>query len=1648
MIEKILGLIICIMLVSITGLPALEITNNDKETNDVKTTSILSDNPLTMSYLDKKQNSDSNEGYQSQKKPESGKHSLNAESLSPYSSIKNDPYIEIDQIKKSIEKKGALWTPNENSIFLKNIEEKEQLLGISPPTDKIENGKKSNNQNKSSQDLPVFFDWRNLHGTSYVTPIRNQESCGSCWAFAATAVLEASANAYFNNPELDIDLSEQDLVSCFAGEGCLGISDYEFFNLFSYIQSNGITDETCFPYTATNDDCDNKCLDWENMAWTISSFQSIYLNKESIKESIITNGPVLAGMTVYNDFLSYGEGIYQHTTESILGYHAVTIVGFGVYDGMDYWVVKNSWGTDWGEDGYFRITAGDSGIGSWFIFAVDQPIPSESLQVICTDNDNDGYYYWGTGPKPEYCPECPDIADCNDSNPDIFQECDCDTEPTGFLNISSDPSDASVFVADQHTGEYYYRGNTPIKMKLNIGIRNIKVSKIGYLDNLTAVEIIEDNELELHMELSNDPQYMEGWPVNIGVWGRKPVIGDLDNDGDKELIVATPDWYLHVFNYDGTYFWGQPILLRGSLNAPAIADLNGDGFQEIIVCEKSNSDSCYWPNGRVLVFQHDGSYLQGWPLVLDGSIIDECTPSIGDIDNDGDLEIVIGTGSIYSPDGCNDPSCYIYYNKTYAIHHNGELVEGWPVELDGTLLLPRSTPVLVDLDGDNKLEVIIGSLNYSNYHGSMHAVFAFHSNGTKVSGFPFYCDRWNWAIAAGDVNNDGKIEILTHQYMINSSGSPVEEWYNPDNVISYLALADINNDGFIEIIYGTWTGSKINIVDYHGNPLDGWPQVPLDDDIVDGNPVVGDIDGDGDLEILIGSHSSNNLYAYHHDGSIVDGFPKVTSGSNKAIALADMDSDGDIELISCSVDGIIYVWDLQATYDENTMEWPMFQHDPWHTGLYNNLIANAGGPYVGYTDHPTEFFGTASGGIPPYTWLWDFGDGNTSNEQNPIHTYESAFEYNVILTVKDSKNNEYTDLTNANIVEDPDIVYVDDDYNANTTGWNITHFSKLQNGINAVSNNGIVIVNKGTYNENINIYKNIHIVGEEKTNTIISNQEDDNIITINADNVYISEFTIQNTPEYSGNKNGIEVTGYNNKIIGNIIKQAQTGIKITNAQSTYIKDNIIINNHDSGIFVDEESHNTTIIKNTINDNSGIGISLHSPYSNIIENTIDNHDYTSIKIYNPSSYNNIIGNIIGHSQHGIYLLLSESNNIQNNQFIKNGILIAAQTLEQTATHTINDNTINGKPIIYIKNYNNQNNTVVPADAGQIILVNSNSILVENQVITNTDFALQIGFCSNITIQNNNIIDNNVCGIYLFNSSHNHIKDNNIIGNNNGLILWGSSQNIIKRNTIKNSVIQGLGVSGSLNTIYHNNFIDNYRQAEELSTGGNNYWDNGYPIGGNYWDDYNGSDDYNGPNQNLPGSDGIGDNPYSISGGNNQDNYPLINSLILHSTDIDLSEGWNWISFNVHPEDTSLASVFGSLGNAVCSVKNQVSFSIYHPEHDLWFGTLEEITDGEMYQVKMLESFSGFTVSGSLIEHSTPITLYQGWNWIAYYPQETLSIDIALDSITENVIEVKSQTQSATYNAVNNTWTGNLTELEPGEGYKIHMSETDTLIYMDN
>jgi hypothetical protein len=267
---------------------------------------------------------------------------------------------ELEDIRAAIKAKGGKWVADVTPVSELTLEEKRTRANLDLDEEAALALAEPNPDTMGDTGTPdASLDWRNHSGIGYVTPVKNQGGCGSCWAFAATAALESQVLLYTGGttvpPPTDIiNISEQILVSCSGAGSCSGGSPT---SASTYIKTTGLPVESCFPYTGTNSTCSNACANWQGSTYKILGWHNAAtsgsLTVDDIRRGVFYYGPIIAGFYVYNDFYSYHSGIYSYSTGSYVGAHAVLVGGYD--DAGQYFIVKNSWGGGWGEAGYFRI---------------------------------------------------------------------------------------------------------------------------------------------------------------------------------------------------------------------------------------------------------------------------------------------------------------------------------------------------------------------------------------------------------------------------------------------------------------------------------------------------------------------------------------------------------------------------------------------------------------------------------------------------------------------------------------------------------------------------------------------------------------------------------------------------------------------------------------------------------------------------------------------------------------------------------------------------------------------------------------------------------------------------------------------------------------------------------------------------------------------------------------------------------------------------------------------------------------------------------------------------------------------------------------------------------------------------------------------
>ena len=500
----------------------------------------------------------------------------------------------------------------------------------------------------------------------------------------------------------------------------------------------------------------------------------------------------------------------------------------------------------------------------------------------------------------------------------------------------------------------------------------------------------------------------------------------------------------------------------------------------------------------------------------------------------------------------------------------------------------------------------------------------------------------------------------------------------------------------------------------------------------------------------------------------------------------------------------------------------------------------------------------------------------------------------------------------------------------------------IQEAINAANPGDTIIVSVGLYAEGqINVNKSLTLLAD---GALVDGLRKGHVFYVTASHVTIEGFTIKRskigtwpiTPVYAGIRLGnaqnctvtgniIKDIGYgvwsslsnNNTVDGNTINSASSCVRLSESSNNQITNNTLRSVDGIDLF---NSNNNIISGNTIGSSFGnCGVSLSKSSNNTITtNTIrsyvcgvslssgnkfiNNSVKNCLTSINVGSNNTITANDCKTIWLGLAntVSVSGSNNTitanafgwvkltgLNNKFRDNNM--TNFSVPTTKLYFINDvdasNTLNGKPIYY---WINKHDMTVPTDAGYVALFNCTGIIVQNLTLT---------------------------------------------GNSIGIVLVGTSNSTIKNNYIK-STSHGIRLYvSSHNAIYHNNFAKKHISSE----GSTNIWDNGYPSGGNYWSGYEEADEYSGPDQDQPGSDGIGDYPKLIDMFN-RDRLPLLRPIKFFDAGVGIVSNSAVSNFQLNaPVKTISFNVAGS-GFCRVTIPNIIV-------QDLWQGNYTVLVDGE-------------------------------------------------------------------------------------------------------
>lgn len=436
---------------------------------------------------------------------------------------------------------------------------------------------------------------------------------------------------------------------------------------------------------------------------------------------------------------------------------------------------------------------------------------------------------------------------------------------------------------------------------------------------------------------STNPPLHSIFPVPTGRNTPAPVAIEFVYSALQADIAAGAD-YLYVLHADG--------------NAPVDADGSGATLGDF-----TNQGSYYaagpsiapmapgqgwsfigptWDSSALYVFDQNGAVRPGFPLLTPDPLWSSA--AVGDIDGDGDMEIVIGSNGV----------------RVYAVHHDGtEVINGDSNPTTTGVFKQLSagpnfcTPALADIDNDGLPEIIFNSGNGR--------IYAWNHDGSDVPGFPVVTNAYfsgSPAVGYLDGAGDTEMDIVCvgandSIYVILPNGARRTGWpkWNRASGTSKSpspAIADMNNDGYNDIVFQS-TNGYLFVYNRNGTTipvLSAIKYTPLTSGVAECSPIVADLNGDGRNDVLLGDEAGVLTAISGMDGTVLPGFPIQMGGEVRGTpAVGDIDRDGMTEIVLANWDKNVYVWDYDFPFQPNgPAPWPQFHHDARRTGFANSVL--------------------------------------------------------------------------------------------------------------------------------------------------------------------------------------------------------------------------------------------------------------------------------------------------------------------------------------------------------------------------------------------------------------------------------------------------------------------------------------------------------------------------------------------------------------------------------------------------------------------------------------------------------------------------------------------------------------------------------------
>lgn len=446
-----------------------------------------------------------------------------------------------------------------------------------------------------------------------------------------------------------------------------------------------------------------------------------------------------------------------------------------------------------------------------------------------------------------------------------------------------------------------------------------------------SVSIQTAEGLATSFDFRNTLNQLPGWPQTIPVNQyfkpfRGLALADLDNDDTLEVIASSAS-QITAFNYDGTERWTRNVT-NFAQYCPSVADVNNDGWPEIVQVTRGATSG-----GRIYLLDRDGNDLPGWPVSLSNRNLAGAA-CLADVDGDSLLEIIVGSRQY--------PIGYLHILKLDGTSFS----PNWPAELDH---VPAVTAAAGDVDADGEMEIVYCSYN---------SLYVFNLQGQPENGWPVTPATSNFSYQSpwlADINGDGKLEII-----IGTSGnSPIMAVYDytgqmlsgwPKNfpAWSYGAptAVDLNNQGDWKLFDGCQGGLSPTAVlfgfDPQGQNLPNFPLVKAGG--AEGFLSIADVDGDGEMEILTDDNLTDPegkgfIHAFDLDsGNEVPGFPLRPTGFTymNGAEVADIDHDGTLDIAAVTYNDqftYINVWSTGVSYSPEKILFPTYHGNYARSGF-------------------------------------------------------------------------------------------------------------------------------------------------------------------------------------------------------------------------------------------------------------------------------------------------------------------------------------------------------------------------------------------------------------------------------------------------------------------------------------------------------------------------------------------------------------------------------------------------------------------------------------------------------------------------------------------------------------------------------------------